>query len=122
MPDRAGVDAYLQKLTGHAKPIGDALARELDRLGPELTRSLAWGFPCWTGNERVFSVIAHSDRCNLQLWSGARLAKRFPDLIEGTGKQLRHVKVRHTAEINDDLRAVIIAAIELDISDPERVR
>lgn len=122
MPKNPDVQAYLENLNGHAKPIAKALARELNLQGSELTQSLAWGFPCWSGHERVFSVIAHSQRCNLQLWSGARLAARFPDMIEGTGKKLRHVKVRHKSEINDQLRAIIIAAIELDLSDPERVR
>ena len=109
-------------LVGHAKPIGKALARELNAQGPELAQSLAWGFPCWSGNERIFSIIAHSERCNLQFWNGARLADRFPDLIEGTGKMLRHVKVKHVSQINDKLRAIIIAAIELDYVDPRPVK
>lgn len=116
------VDAYLLRLVGHAKPIGKALARELNTQGPELTQSLAWGFPCWSGNERIFSIIAHSERCNLQIWNGAKLVPRFPDLIEGTGKILRHVKIKHVSQINDQLRAIIIAAIELDFVDPRPVR
>ena len=122
MTNDPAVEGYLLGLVGYTKPIGKALARELNAQGPELTQSLAWGFPCWSGNERIFSIIAHSDRCNLQLWSGARLAQRFPDVVEGTGKMLRHVKVRHTSEINDKLRAIIVAAIELDLSDPQRVK
>lgn len=116
------VETYLLSLVGHAKPIGKALARELNTQGTALHQSLAWGFPCWSGNDRIFSIIAHSERCNLQLWNGARLVDRFPDRIEGTGKMLRHVKIKHVSQIDDTLRAIIIAAIELDLTGPKPVR
>lgn len=122
MANDPAVEAYLLSLIGRSKPIGKALARALNTQGPELAQSLAWGFPCWSGNERIFSIIAHSERCNLQIWNGARLTDRFPDMIEGTGKMLRHVKVKHVSQINDKLRAIIIAAIELDFVEPRLVR
>jgi len=41
----------------------------------------------------LFAIIAHRDWVNLQLADGADLAD--PDgLIEGTGKRIRHVKIR----------------------------
>jgi hypothetical protein len=41
----------------------------------------------------LFAIIAHRDWVNLQLADGAELAD--PDgLIEGTGKRIRHVKIR----------------------------
>jgi hypothetical protein len=122
MTDDPGVDAYLRKLTGHSKPIALALASELNTLGPALSCGLAWGFPCWSGNERIFSIISHSDRCNLQIFYGSKLAEAFPEIIEGTGKQMRHVKVRHVCEINDELRRLIVAGIEMDATDPQRIR
>ena len=41
----------------------------------------------------LFAIIAHKEWVNLQLADGAELAD--PDgLIEGTGKRIRHVKIR----------------------------
>ena len=41
----------------------------------------------------LFAIIAHRDHVNLQLADGADLSD--PDgLIEGTGKRIRHVKIR----------------------------
>lgn len=90
-------------------------------LAPHLSVKLAWGFPCYAGNERVFSIIAHKAHVNLQLWSGARLAGSWPR-IEGTGKQLRHLKLTALDQLDEELDAIIQAAVELDRLSPERVR
>ncbi|MEO0883806.1 MAG: DUF1801 domain-containing protein [Pseudomonadota bacterium] len=103
-------------------PIALALRDALNTAGPDLTKKLAWGFPCWVGNERIVSIIAHTDRCNLQLWSGNRLADQFPSRIEGTGKRLRHVKIGALEQIDDELTSIIAKAIELDRVSPEKVR
>lgn len=105
-------------MAGVAAGLRDAI----NKTNPGLEQKLAWGFPSWRGNEYIFSIIAHTAHCNLQLWSGARLAVDFPIRIEGTGKAVRHVKVRSLADIDKDLRAIIAAAIELDRAAPKRVR
>ena len=116
------VDAYFLKQEGAVADIALDLRKLLEELGDGLKCSPAWGFPCWSGNERILSIIAHKDRCNLQLFSGNRLAEKWPSRIEGTGKQLRHVKVRAVSEIDDELKEIVKAAIELDRTAPERVR
>lgn len=88
---------------------------------PHLSESLAWGFPCYSGNERVFSIIAHKAHVNLQLWSGSRLTEVSPR-IEGSGKQLRHVKLNAAEQLDEELDAIIHAAVELDRLSPEKVR
>lgn len=115
------VEDWYAGLSGPARALAMALRDRIVERHPSLKIALAWGFPCWSGNERIFSVIAHKTRINLQLWSGARLAERFPDRIEGTGKALRHVKVHSAADIDDELDAIIDAAVTLDATDPERV-
>ena len=65
-------DAYLDSSDGPmadlARGAGDAHSRA--RAGPV---GEAWGVPCWSGNKRIFSIIAHKAHVNLKLWSGARL-------------------------------------------------
>ncbi|MEO1407298.1 MAG: hypothetical protein AAFV54_12530, partial [Pseudomonadota bacterium] len=46
-------------------PLALALKSALNKAGPGLSTKLAWGFPCWSGNERIFSIIAHAEHCNL---------------------------------------------------------
>jgi hypothetical protein len=61
----------------------------------------------------VFAVIPHSAHVNLQLADGVDLPD--PDgLIEGTGKRIRHVKVRSVeAATSPPLRAIVDAQIAL---------
>jgi|GEM_PF-346127 len=122
MPKPKTVRAYFDDLDSHQYEIAVALENVIKTHWPHLTVKLAWGFPCWSGHERIFSVIGQADRCNLQLWYGAKLAEDFLDRIEGTGKALRHVKVRTVAEVNDELIDIMDRAVELDATAPQRVR
>ncbi|MEM7330422.1 MAG: DUF1801 domain-containing protein [Pseudomonadota bacterium] len=122
MPKPKTVRAYFESLDPHQHAIAIALEDVIKQHWPHLTVKLAWGFPCWSGSERVFSVIGQADRCNLQLWQGARLADDFYDRIEGSGKSLRHVKVRSVADVNDELIDIMDRAVTLDATAPMRVR
>ena len=57
--------------------IMEPLRDTIETADPGLSCKLAWGFPCWSGNQRIFSVSAHTSHCNLQLWYGAHLAELF---------------------------------------------
>ncbi len=120
-----GEQAFDQWFGQQPLPI-EALARALQIAievhGENLNKSLAWGFPCWSGNERVLSIIAYKSHCNLQIWHGAELAERFPKRIEGSGKSLRHIKIRKLDDIDEEVSEIIKAAIELDSSAPEKLR
>ena len=119
MPKPKTVRAYFDGLDPHQHAIAIALENVIKKHWPHLTVKLAWGFPCWSGSERVFSVIGQAARCNLQLWQGA---DDFYERIEGTGKSLRHVKVHSVAEVNDELIDIMDRAVTLDATAPQRVR
>ena len=122
MPKPKTVRAYFDGLDPHQNAIAVALEDMIKSHWPHLTVKLAWGFPCWSGNERVFSVMGQTDRCNLQLWQGAQLADDYLDRIEGTGKALRHVKVYSVDQVNDELIDIMDRAVALDTTAPQRVR
>lgn len=122
MPKPKTVRAYFDGLEPHQGAIAVALENAIMQHWPHLTVKLAWGFPCWSGNERVFSVMGQTDRCNLQLWQGAALADDYLERIEGTGKSLRHVKVYSVDQVNDELIDIMDRAVTLDATAPQRVR
>ena len=122
MPKPKTVRAYLDALEPHEQSVALELENVIKTHWPHLTVKLAWGFPCWSGNERIFSVIGHGNRCNLQLWQGAQLVDGYLDRIEGTGKSLRHVKVFNLDDINDELIDIMDRATALDAIAPQRVR
>jgi hypothetical protein len=58
-----------------------------------------------------FAIIPHTAHVNLQLADGADLANPG-GLIEGTGKRVRHVKVRSVADASSDgVRRVVAAQV-----------
>ena len=99
-------ETWFSNLDPTQREIAESLRARIQLAGPDLTCKLAWGFPCWSGRERIFSIAAHKDRCNLQLFYGAELAPFHPARIEGTGKTLRHVKIRSLDEIDEGLDRV----------------
>ncbi|MEM9740239.1 MAG: DUF1801 domain-containing protein [Pseudomonadota bacterium] len=113
--------AYIEKQVGAKQAILMALAERIEALGSTLTCKLAWGFPCWTGKERIFSIIAHKSHCNLQLFYGAAIAGES-QRIEGKGKALRHVKLRTLSDVDAEIDTIIQAAIAMDTSSPQKVR
>ena len=114
------VEAYFDGLEGERRVTALAVRALLDDALPAATVDLAWGKPCWAGTARIASVIAHADHVNLQLWQGAALAARWPDRIEGTGKVLRHVKLPSASQVDDEVRAIIQAAGDLDGTNARR--
>ena len=119
--ESGSVDAQFETLLSASSPDIAATARALRRVVvqaiPTATQSvdlpdrlLAFG----TGpklRDMLFAIIPHAAHVNLQLADGADLPN--PDgLIEGTGKRVRHVKVRTVdAARSAPVRAVIDAEI-----------
>ncbi|MCH2065032.1 MAG: DUF1801 domain-containing protein [Roseibacillus sp.] len=84
------------------------IARAPDKLGPVLRKlrkaildlpshleeRVKWSSPCYgIDKANAFNLDWHANHVTLQLWVGAHL----PDpagIVEGTGKSLRHVKIK----------------------------
>jgi hypothetical protein len=112
--------SWEELLAGHT-PNVQAAARELETLiRAELpaavvdfdpgNRLLAFGRSMRMG-DLLFAIIPHAGWVNLQLADGALLPN--PDgLIEGTGKRIRHIKVRSVEGARD---ARVLEAIRAQI-------
>lgn len=83
---------------GHASenlvPVLNKLRESILKLPFELEERVKWSLPCY-GIDKVnaFSLAWHSKHANLQLWVGAHLPDPT-EIVEGTGKDLRHVKIK----------------------------
>jgi len=100
-------------------PAHRALARELQGLvldeAPQLAQAIKWGNLLFL-HDRVhaLAIVVHKGHANLQVFSGGRLARRFPQL-EGSGKEMRHLKFRHAQPVDAALvRAVVRACVASD--------
>ncbi len=100
------------------------LLRDLvHRTQPGLVGSVKWGNLMFTheGSHAV-AIAVHKDHANLQVFNGAVLAERFPDL-EGSGRGVRHLRFRYRYPIDEELvREVVQACVELMEQSPRTAR
>jgi hypothetical protein len=91
-------------------------------IAPELRIERRWGHPWYVGNDLVFVVGAFTRHAGIEFWRGTTL-KDPHHLLEGTGKNLRHVKLRSVEEATSpELVGLLREAIRLDSVSPPRVR
>ncbi|MCI4360392.1 MAG: DUF1801 domain-containing protein [Thermoplasmata archaeon] len=113
-PKDPKVDVLLEGARGEVRPIAVALRRLVRTHAPELREATKWGNPVWIGRRVAVCLMVYDRHVNLGLFQGAALAARFPE-IEGTGKNLRHVKVPDLASARRPVLARILrAAVALD--------
>jgi hypothetical protein len=119
MPLASEVDADVEKLLAAHPPeqrtIEQALRSAIRREFPGAIEQVDFGnrLIAFGRSMRMrgllFAIIAHQSWVNLQLADGAELPD--PDrLIEGTGKRIRHVKIRSIADASSPRVVAIIRA------------
>jgi len=111
----ADVDRLLAEHPGHLQDIERALRAVIRSEVPEAVewvdfpdRLIGYGFSMKMA-DLLFALIAHKAHVNLQLADGAVL----PDptgIVEGTGKRVRHVKIRSVEAARSDAVLALIRA------------
>jgi hypothetical protein len=104
----------------------DEVERELHRavraVGPTLRIERKWNNDWYAGTDLILCIGAFSQHVGVEFWRGADLVPKHP-ILQGTGKNLRHLKIRTRAEARSaPVAAVIRAAIRLDRANPKRTR
>ncbi len=102
--------------------VADGVREVVRAIAPGLRVEKKWGQSWYAGTDLVFLVGAFSHHVGVEFWRGSSL--RDPGhLLEGTGKNLRHVKVRTTAEATAPaLIELLREAVRLDQTEPPRIR
>ncbi|HWG91934.1 MAG TPA: DUF1801 domain-containing protein [Candidatus Thermoplasmatota archaeon] len=109
MPKPASVDAYVEGVAEPLRPLFRALRAFVREHAPDLTERLYMDVPCYSGAQPLLYLADYSKHVNLGFYQGAHL----PDpegLLEGTGKNLRHVKLRSVADLTPELARLVRAA------------
>jgi len=108
------VDAFVGSLKPELRGLFADLRKLVRETVPEARETVKWGYPCYEQNGNVCSLMPAEGYVRLQFFRGAELGD--PDgLLEGTGKGMRHVKVRDAAGMpRQALRALIVEAANLN--------
>ncbi len=114
------IEAWFDTLREPQREIAAALRALILDEWPALETAIKWGNLVFSHRRtHVLAIVVHRDHVNLQVFNGRALAPQFP-MLEGTGKGLRHVKLRPGQPIDEPaLRTLVRASIdELEAAGP----
>jgi len=102
--------------------VEDELRRLVTRADPHLRMERHWAIDWYVGTDLIVCIGRFSRHVGVEFWRGRSLVEAGHPL-EGTGKNLRHLKIRTLEQVRTPvvLRAVH-AAVRLDHASPKRVR
>lgn len=104
---------YIQQLDSPLKEVAEKLRTIINASSPDFVEQLKWNVPTYSLNKNICSIMAHKHHVNLQIMQGALLEDS--DLLDGTGRGMRHIKFSNVDEIDTDLISNLLKqAIKLD--------
>ena len=107
-------DALVKELKPPARAVVQRLRAFVKKRAPQLDEQIKWGGVCWVGHGVVCYAHALQKHVDFGFFQGVRL-KDPKRVLEGTGKFLRHVKVRASSEIREkEFSALLKQAVSVD--------
>ena len=115
------IAAYMQRKNPAMREITDSLRQLMKKTVPKSRELLnPWGIPTFEWRGAIGYIMVGKRHVTFGFARGSEL----PDpakLLEGTGKNLRHVKLRDKAQLIDaNLRDLILSAVSLNRRDPQK--
>ena len=102
------VDAYIEKQKSPQKEICQKLRQIILETFPEIKEEMKLGVPWYEGK---YYIVALKDHVNLG-FSLEGLAKKEVELFEGSGKTMKHIKIRSLNEINEEKIVKLLKVIK----------
>jgi len=93
-------DALVKEQSPGLRALMEKLRAFVKKQAPQLDERIKWGGICWVGRGVVCYAHPLGDRVDFGFFKGAML-KDPEGILEGSGKFLRHVKVRTLADIRE---------------------
>jgi hypothetical protein len=104
----ASFDEYLKAQSPKNQAIIRSLRRFVTRVQPGLTEAVKWGNGCWIGDDGpVAYVYSATEYVQFGFFYGSSL-KDPKGLLEGSGKYVRHTKVRGPSGIDERAFAALL--------------
>ena len=107
------VDQLIEALPNNIQEITATLRKLIFETSDNFIEEIKWSKPSYGINQNICYLQASKNHVNLGFYSGASLADK-DNLLEGTGKQMRHIRIKKVDEIQSEkIKALIQVAIEI---------
>src|SRR5712691_2132190 len=115
----AAIDAYVSKKNPKLKPVTDAVRALVRKAVPKSREAInPWGIPTFEWNGTLCYIMVGKNHVTFGFPRGTSL-QDSSKLLEGTGKNLRHVKLREISNVHDaNLKQLILEAKKLNREQP----
>lgn len=107
------VDEFISTYSNEVAGIAKATRTLLKRLCPDAEEDLklGWKTVSFASSTAFCAIAPHSKWVNLQFFNGANLSDP-EQILEGTGKSMRHVKLRSKKDVSQKILADLILEAE----------
>jgi hypothetical protein len=115
----AAIDGYVQGKNPNLKPVVDAVRALVRKAVPKSREAInPWGIPVFDWNGTLCYLMVGKNHVTFGFPRGTSL--RDPTkLLQGTGRNLRHVKLREVSDVHDaNLKQLILQAKKLNREEP----
>ena len=108
------VNELIAELPSDIQQIVSRLREVIFQASPELKEEVKWSKPSYSQQGLVCYLAPAKKHVNLGFYKGSEL-KDEGAVLQGTGKQMRHIQVKKLEQINEELFVSLIQeAIELN--------
>ncbi|MFD1040391.1 DUF1801 domain-containing protein [Virgibacillus byunsanensis] len=95
------VNQFIETLPDHTKELTNTLRKIIFEASDTITEEIKWGKPCYIENGLVCYLQTAKSHVNLGFYFGATLEDK-DNLLEGTGKKMRHIRVKKLEDIQTE--------------------
>lgn len=111
------VDAYISQADPSQREVLEAIRQIVLRATPGIAEAIKWGQPCYSRSGNICYIADDLGHVKFGFFRGGDLADP-ESLLEGTGKRMRHIKVRGLEDIREEaFTSLVKQAVELDESE-----
>ena len=93
------VTAFIEKLPADQKAIMQQMRDLIFKAIPGVIESIKWGRPVFTAKKDIIYLKSAKAYVTLGFFDAQKL-DAYAEKLEGTGKQMRHLKIRKAEEID----------------------
>jgi len=113
------IDAYVSRKNAKLEPVTDGVRHLMEKAVPDSREAVnAWGVPTFDYFGPMCYMMVGKHHVTLGFTRGTSLTDSA-ELLEGTGKNLRHVKLKDVSQMRDtNLRQLLLEAAALNEKTP----
>ena len=115
----AAIDTYVDKKNPRFKPVTDAVRALVRKAVPKSREAInPWGLPIFEWNGPLCYLMVGKNHVTFGFPRGTSLQDPAK-LLQGTGKNLRHIKLREVSDVHDaNVKKLILQAKKLNREQP----